>query len=657
MNQIIRYGPMLLLLGLVFTIARVDSAWAVGTRAGTVITNVATASYEDANGNSLTDATSNQVSITVLAVAAIDVSPATQTQSVSLGDTVYHSVQVTNQGNEADTITVDLSQLALEGQDDWSIGVYDDRDSSETFTGADTLISSFNSSALPQAGFYTISNIDADSSFQFMICYVTPGISVLGDSLQTRLTGTTKAKTNGVQTDQGDQTSIVKAANPEVAKESDAGDGTNVEPGDFIIYEVILSNDGNDTSYATTLIDTIPNSAGEGGENFTDYVASSVKQFNGGLPTGGDIATRYANAGAAKTDGADADSIEVTGVGGEPEVVIGSFEKMAPGDTIVVYLRVQVLTDVNAPATVTNQGYVNWNNVNGGVQPPDKDPNPPDNPVAEVNGISLITVRVSTDSTGAPDSLLSNADPGDTIYYQLKLTNTGNGDDTYTLSNITTSAFGVATVLFFDDADSNGVPDHTTDSTSTGVLAEGAAYRFVACVAVPGGEGDGELDITEIEGVSDEDGTVADTVKVKTTVTAPVLTLIKRVNLTEALSPVAGDTTGTASPGDTLYYTIVLTNTGTGSATTVQIDDDPTNSGESIYAVNTVSVFDGGLGTAGTPINDAANAVIDGVTVGVTINSNTIEIDFDAVNGTGSGQDVWTVRFKATIRGAGATQG
>lgn len=366
MNQIIRYGPMLLLLGLVFTIARVDSAWAVGTRAGTVITNVATASYEDANGNSLTDATSNQVSITVLAVAAIDVSPATQTQSVSLGDTVYHSVQVTNQGNEADTITVDLSQLALEGQDDWSIGVYDDRDSSETFTGADTLISSFNSSALPQAGFYTISNIDADSSFQFMICYVTPGISVLGDSLQTRLTGTTKAKTNGVQTDQGDQTSIVKAANPEVAKESDAGDGTNVEPGDFIIYEVILSNDGNDTSYATTLIDTIPNSAGEGGENFTDYVASSVKQFNGGLPTGGDIATRYANAGAAKTDGADADSIEVTGVGGEPEVVIGSFEKMAPGDTIVVYLRVQVLTDVNAPATVTNQGYVNWNNVNGG---------------------------------------------------------------------------------------------------------------------------------------------------------------------------------------------------------------------------------------------------------------------------------------------------
>lgn len=656
MNQIIRYGPMLVLLSLVCTLARVDSAWAVGTRAGTIITNVATASYQDANNNPLTDATSNQVSITVLAVAAIDVSPPTQTQSVSLGDTVYHYVSVTNLGNDRDTIDVDLNEIARNGADDWAIQIFADVDSSLGFSGSDTaLTASFNSSTIPPTNqFLTIQNIDADSTYGFVICYVTPGTAVRDDSITTQLKGVTRPKTTGAAADSGSQTSIVKAADPELAKDSDAGDGNNVEPGDFLIYEVILTNDGNDTSYATTLLDTIPNSPGQGGQDYTDYVASSVKLSKGGLPTGGDMATRYANAGPTKTDGADADSVEVTGIGGEPEVVIGSFGKMAPGDTIVVYFRVQVHTSVNAPATVTNNAFVNWNNVSGTPQPPDEPPNPPDNPVNEINGIELITVRVGNDSTGAPDSLASDANPGDTIYYQIKLTNTGNGDDTYTLSPLTT-AFG-QTVLFFDDADSNGVPDHSSDSTSTGLLAAGASYRFVACVPVPAGQGDTDLDITNIRGVSDEDGTVADTVKVRTTVTAPVLTLIKRVNLSLTGSPAAGDTTGSAAPGDTLYYTIVLTNTGTGIATTVQIDDDPTNSGESIYITNSVTMEDGGptLG-GGVPINDGANTTIDGATVGVTLNGDTIEVTIDQVDETGGNNDVWTMRFKAIIRSAGAT--
>ena len=94
MSKVIRYGPMLFLLGLMFSLANVGSAWALGTHAGTVITNQATATYKDANGNNRDPAASNTVSITVKAVAAVDVSPATNRLSTQLGGTAYHPIDI-----------------------------------------------------------------------------------------------------------------------------------------------------------------------------------------------------------------------------------------------------------------------------------------------------------------------------------------------------------------------------------------------------------------------------------------------------------------------------------------------------------------------------------------------------------------------------------
>lgn len=510
MSKVIRYGPMLFLLGLMFSLANVGSAWALGTHAGTVITNQATATYKDANGNNRDPAASNTVSITVKAVAAVDVSPATNRLSTQLGGTAYHPIDITNQGNDTDTLTISFSELAQRGADTWTLGVYSDVNRNGVFdTGTDTLIVSGTSASVPSN--FDIKTMAADSTFKVIYAFTTPTVAVRDDSLQMRLTATTKVKSNGSATDSGDYTTIVQAADPKVAKGNNKTGGANVEPGDEITYQIILSNDGNDTSYANTLLDTLQTS-------LVNYVASSMRKWNDGPPAG-TVDAAYAIAGA-KTDGTDSDSLQFSG-----GVLSGDFGKMAPGDSITVYFRVTVRTDANSPATISNKAWNQWKNKNLVSQPPVPSP-PKDNPLLEVNGINLQTVRTGVDSVGAPDSLSTDANPTDVVKYQLRLVNTGNGEDSFTLSKTSTGL--PDSVVFYADADSNGIADGGP-ITTTGILAEGANFRFVAYVYIPVGASDGARDSTFVTGTSDEDGTKTDTVKLTTTVTAPVLSVIKRV--------------------------------------------------------------------------------------------------------------------------------
>lgn len=91
------------------------------TPEGTVITNTATASWTDANGNSYTPATAS-VNVTVGFLAAPDISgPATGTPaSPSTGNTVSYTI--TNQGNGTDQFSVNFvpeTGLTITG---WAIG-------------------------------------------------------------------------------------------------------------------------------------------------------------------------------------------------------------------------------------------------------------------------------------------------------------------------------------------------------------------------------------------------------------------------------------------------------------------------------------------------------------------------------------------------------
>ena len=68
------------------------SAIAAGTRAGTVITNVATMNYKDLAGNSYPAFNSNTVTIVVQQVAGVAINPTTS--SHASGDSTYHSYSI-----------------------------------------------------------------------------------------------------------------------------------------------------------------------------------------------------------------------------------------------------------------------------------------------------------------------------------------------------------------------------------------------------------------------------------------------------------------------------------------------------------------------------------------------------------------------------------
>ena len=121
-------------------------AHAVGTPAGTDITNQATVDYEDVNGNPL-QALSNVVTTTVSQVAAVDVSPDNAT-SADPGDVVYYAHVVTNNGNGDDTI--DMTAVSSNG---WTVQVYHDVNGNGLYdAGTDLLLTDTDADGVPEEG-------------------------------------------------------------------------------------------------------------------------------------------------------------------------------------------------------------------------------------------------------------------------------------------------------------------------------------------------------------------------------------------------------------------------------------------------------------------------------------------------------------------------
>ena len=92
------------------------------TAAGTVISNTATATYEDDGGNDF-ETTSNTVEITIAEVAGITVTPVgiedVNGGSVQTGDTLFFDFLVTNTGNDPTTFFLPgLNNITVVGVED-----------------------------------------------------------------------------------------------------------------------------------------------------------------------------------------------------------------------------------------------------------------------------------------------------------------------------------------------------------------------------------------------------------------------------------------------------------------------------------------------------------------------------------------------------------
>jgi uncharacterized repeat protein (TIGR01451 family) len=189
--------------------------------------------------------------------------------------------------------------------------------------------------------------------------------------------------------------------------------------------------------------------------------------------------------------------------------------------------------------------------------------------VISVFGVSLAPVPVD-------QSVPSNT----VAYYAYILTNTGNDNNTYALSAASGAGGNSWTVtLYADDGAGGGTANdgihqagETTVTSSTGVLAGGATYRFFLAVTVPAGTANGQTDDSVLT-VNGANGGAADdtTDTVTTTAQAPALSVLK--NVRNVTTGGTFDNTANAAPTQTLEYRVTVTNNGTVNATSVVLTD------------------------------------------------------------------------------------
>lgn len=156
-----------------------------------------------------------------------------------------------------------------------------------------------------------------------------------------------------------------------------------------------------------------------------------------------------------------------------------------------------------------------------------------------------------------------SASVGSTVYYPHTLTNTGNGSDSFALTAVNAggSAFNLTGITLYAD-NGSGLPTGPA-ITSTGVLASGATFKFIAAGTVPGTATAGQTNNLTVAGASAFTPAVTASNTDTTTVTSNAV-----INFTKSVSASSG------APGSGPYtYTLTYTNTGNSTAATVRVTD------------------------------------------------------------------------------------
>jgi uncharacterized repeat protein (TIGR01451 family) len=539
----------------VILIGLTASAFAAGTPAGTTISNQATGTYKDANGNALDGVSSNTVTTTVDQVAGTSVGN-NQAQSLAAKTSALYPVTLTNTGNGTDSFAISAGTGGGEQADTYTVEVYHDVDGSGTVNAGDTLATLAEDIAAD--GTYAILVLVSDTTFAGA-----PNDDVIAVTL------TSLSSYNGSVSDATVLTSTVQAA-ALTATVTVVDDGTP-QPGDVLTYEICIDNNGTATAYNVLFTNLIPTN--------TTYSTGTIRTGTTGWANGSEI-----------TDGSDSPTDEgdynVTTAG----TITIDLGDIAGGGSVCVYYKVTLDSDLPEGSTVTNDPSIDYENAGG-------DPYPTVDPTDGGGGNISIEESFGVDFV-ATGTTSFTGDPSDSLFYAFTVENLGNGTDNFDLSYV--SDYVVWT--FYIDTDGNGslsvVELAAGAVVATGNLTQNEVGEFVAVGVIPAGTADAATDATTFTAASQGDGgTSTDTGTASATCTAPLLTLVKAVDKANA------------APGETLTYTITVANSGSGSATTVVISDViPTNT---TYVDESMTID----GAGKTDASDGDGATLSGSSV------------------------------------------
>ncbi|MBP2677076.1 MAG: conserved repeat domain protein [Deltaproteobacteria bacterium] len=304
---------------------------ALAAPAGTLITNQATATFQDANANSFT-ALSNTTTVTVTSVYTVSV---TSPPDASGGQNtvVYYPYLVTNTGNDNNTFTL-AAATGSALPNNWTATIYFDA----------------NGNGVRDPGENTVTNstgvLAPNGTYRFLV-----GVTILlavpdgaQDDTTLNVTGTgpgagATAQDNVVTTVVAPNLSIVKDVR-NVTLGGGFAATANAAPSQILEYRLTVTNGG--AAAATAVVLTDPD------HTWTTYVAGTIWIGSNGVSSGPPNVLQDDNNSGAETcaipvcgiANATAGGLITANLGnGATELVGGS---LPPGTTVYVYFQVRV---------------------------------------------------------------------------------------------------------------------------------------------------------------------------------------------------------------------------------------------------------------------------------------------------------------------------
>ena len=363
---------------------------------------------------------------------------------------------------------------------------------------------------------------------------------------------------------------------PQIVATKTATDLTNsgpVQPGDVIQYSITVSNTGQDGAGNVVLTDPIPAN--------TQYVAGTLRIVSG------------ANAGA-KTDAPGDDQAEFVPASNQVVFQLGTGANATSGGTLAIgaTTTIQFSVQVNAGATdgttINNQATITAIGVTSGF------------PLTALSSAASLLVHPLADLSLT--KTVSNTTPnvGDTITYTLKLAD--NGPSTATGVQVTDLL--PLGLTFLSATPSEGTYNAASGLWTVGIVTTATPQTLVISARVV--SPNSQSNSAAITAANQSDPNTNNN-------TATAIVTPQQANL--ALSKTVSNPT--PNVGDTITYTITLTDIGPNNATNAQVTDLLPSGLTFVSATPSQGTYNAatGLWTVGTVTTSAVQTLVISATV------------------------------------------